>query len=218
MHLLLVGESLSPLRIALEALGVTVEVAQEEMEALSKLSSSHYDALLLRDVHAALSRQLLKEGTETFVIVLTAKTDVDVRRQYLDEGADDCIHAPHHADEILSSIRAMTRRSCVTSHAIISHEGLTFDPRNRLVKRDGRELLLTPKEFALLDYLLHRRGSIVSLQEMNEAVWKGSIVPGDKTIESHILSLRRKIDRHDRASVIHVVQDKGYTICSERPF
>ena len=214
MHLLLVDESLSPLKVAFEALGVTVDRAQDEEEVLSKLSSTQYDALLLSDAYASLSRQMLKEGTETFVIVLTTRTDVEARRGYLEEGADDCMRAPHSTEEILASVRAMTRRSCTTAHAIISHEGLTFDPRNRLVKRGSRELLLTPKEYALLELLLHRRGVIVSLQEMNDVVWKGSVAVGDKTIESHVLSLRRKIDRHDRASVIHIVQDKGYTICS----
>ena len=216
MRFLLLGESFSSVQTGLEALGASVDVTSDESEALAKLTSSHYDALLLDDAHASLCSSLLKEGTETFVIVLTSRTDLETRRLYLDEGADDCIRAPHSAEEILASVRAMARRSCATSHAIITHEGLLFDPRNRVVKRDGRELLLTPKEYALLECLLHRRGSVVSLEEMNEIVWQGSVAEDEKTIESHILSLRRKVDRHDRVSVIHVVQGKGYTICSAR--
>jgi two-component system copper resistance phosphate regulon response regulator CusR len=194
-----------------------VDVAQDGAGALERIVANDYDLILLDVLLPHLSglavcRQLRADGSHIPILMLTARGGPDQRVEGLDAGADDYLPKPYHFPELLARVRALLRRGPALQAATISVEDLAVDTRARRVERAGRTIQLTTKEYALLEYLVRRRGEVVNRGDIAEHVWDGGFDPFSNLIEVYVQRLRRKIDDGHAVKLLHTRRGAGYTL------
>jgi DNA-binding response OmpR family regulator len=196
-----------------------VDVTTDGDDAIYKSSVNDYDAVILdvmipgRDGFQV-CRDLRAAGSTVPIIMLTARDAVQDRVDGLDSGADDYLTKPFEVAELLARLRALLRRSRVIRPAAIRIADLLLDTRAQRATRNGRELRLTTKEYALLEYLAREQGRIVSRGEIAEHVWDESFDPLTNLIDVHINRLRRKVDNGFPTRLIHTRRGAGYMLAS----
>lgn len=203
---------------ALEAEQYTVDLALDGEAALDRLFVDPYDLVLLDimlprvDGLAVLAR-LREEKITIPVLMLTARGDTRDRIRGLDLGADDYLAKPFAMGELLARIRALLRRGTAGGSSLLTAADLSLDTALREVRR-GRTLVeLTPREFAILEFLLYNKNRAVSRYTMAEHVWGDGYDPltMSNSIDVHVKNLRRKL-RDTGAGIIRTVRGVGYMI------
>jgi two-component system OmpR family response regulator len=158
-----------------------------------------------------LVERLRRKKNATPVIILSSKSGIDDRVRGLQAGSDDYLTKPFAFTELLARIYAITRRSASTPKSFIQQfDDLTLDIQKRKVSRDGKEILLQPLEFSLLEYLMRNAGKVVSKTMIMEQVWDYNFDPQTNVIETRISRLRDKIDQPYKIKFIHTVRGFGY--------
>jgi two-component system copper resistance phosphate regulon response regulator CusR len=196
-----------------------VDVAGDGERALELAFVNDYDLVILdvmlpgRDGFEV-CRELRSTGADVPVLMLTARDAVEDRIAGLDTGADDYLTKPFDFDELLARVRALLRRKPALLPAVIGVADLAVDTRARRVSRGGREVELTAKEYALLEYLARRAGEVVSRADIAEHVWDESYDPFSKVIEVFIQRLRRKLDEGRRLKLIRTRRGEGYMLAA----
>jgi DNA-binding response OmpR family regulator len=196
-----------------------VDVTGDGDDAFYKLSINDYDAVIL-DVMISgrdgfrVCRDMRSAGTAVPVIMLTARDTVQDRIAGLDSGADDYLIKPFAVTELLARLRALLRRGQVVRPATIRIADLFLDTRAQQATRSGRELSLTSKEYALLEYLAREEGRVVSRAEIAEHVWDENFDPLTNLIDVHINRLRRKVDSGFSTKLIHTRRGAGYILAA----
>jgi two-component system copper resistance phosphate regulon response regulator CusR len=199
-----------------------VDVTGDGDDAFYKASVNDYDAAILdvmipgRDGFQ-LCRDMRSSGIAVPVIMLTARDTVLDRITGLDSGADDYLIKPFAVTELLARLRALLRRGQVVRPATIHIADLFLDTRAQKATRSGRELSLTSKEYALLEYLAREEGRVVSRAEIAEHVWDENFDPLTNLIDVHINRLRRKVDNEFSTKLIHTRRGSGYILASLDP-
>ena len=194
-----------------------VDVVGDGDAALYQTSISDYDLILLdvllpgRDGFEV-CRELRKHGNATPVLMLTARATIDDRITGLDAGADDYLTKPFAFGELLARIRALLRREPLIHQAQFEVDDLVVDSTSHRVTRASREIELTAKEYALLEYLARHAGRLVSRAEIAEHVWDDSFDPFSNTIEVFVNRLRKKIDEQHDIKLIHTRRGEGYIL------
>src|SRR5438105_8196530 len=148
--------------------------------------------------------------------MLTARDAVEDRVRGLDTGADDYLTKPFEVSELLARLRALLRRGHVVRPALITASDLVIDTRAHLVRRGGRRVELTDKEYALLEYLARERGRVLTRSEIAEHVWDENFDPLSNLIDVNINRLRRKVDDGSAAPLIHTRRGEGYMLAAAR--
>jgi DNA-binding response OmpR family regulator len=194
-----------------------VDIASDGCQALEHAAFNDYDLivldLLLPRVHGLdVCRRLRTSGSTTPILMLTARGEPDQRVAGLDAGADDYLPKPYHFPELLARVRALLRRGPALASAVLQIEDLTIDTRTQRVRRAGRPIQLTTKEYALLEYLARRQGQVVGRADIAEHVWDDSFDPVSNLIEVYIQRLRRKIDDGESPKLIHTRRGAGYCL------
>jgi len=194
-----------------------VDIAIDGREALEQAAINDYDVIVLdllipRVNGLEVCRQLRAEGAETPVLMLTARGEPDQRVEGLDAGADDYLAKPYHFPELLARVRALLRRGPALASAVLQIEDLRIDTRGQQVQRAGRQIQLTTKEYALLEYLARRGGDVVGRRDIAEHVWDDSFDPMSNLIEVYIQRLRRKVDDGESVKLIHTRRGAGYSL------
>ena len=201
----------------------TVDTAGDGVTGLERACTEPYDLLILdimlpvQDGFAVL-REMRAEQVATPVLMLTARVEVEDRVRGLDLGADDYLLKPFSMAELLARIRALLRRSHTQASPLLTVGDIHLDTGTREVTRGGRPVSLTPKEFALLEFLLYNRNRAISRFNLAEHVWGDAFDPFtmSNTIDVHIRNLRRKVD--DQAGeVIVTVRGIGYMVRDVQP-
>lgn len=154
--------------------------------------------------------RLRKEGISTPILMLTALGEVTDRIRGLDQGADDYLVKPFHNGELLARIRSLTRRRTEVRTASLRKFGVTLDQNTHRANRDGKEVLLTAKEFALLELFMMNPGRILSRQVISEHLWDMNFDPKSNVLESFVKFLRQKIDKGFDKPLIHTIRGSGY--------
>ncbi len=155
--------------------------------------------------------ELRQEKTEVPILLLSVKSEINDKTTLLNAGADDYVCKPFSFTELLARIRAVTRRQAHIKPKVLSSGDLTLDSAACEVRRGTKEIYLTRKEFALLELLLQHKGTVVSRGTILEHVWDAEGDPFSKTIETHILNLRKKIETAKQKYIISV-SGRGYKI------
>jgi DNA-binding response OmpR family regulator len=194
--------------------GMAVDVALDGHAALERAWVNGYDVIVLdRDlpgVHGdEVCRTLIAQGTESRVLMLTAAGSVEDRVDGLELGADDYLPKPFAFTELIARIRAVCRRTGRPLPAVLASADLRLDPARRTAVRAGRPLALSPKEFAVLEYLMAAGGRTVPAEELLERVWDEAADPLTATVKVTVGRLRAKLGP---PPVIETVRESGYRI------
>lgn len=194
--------------------GMAVDVAFDGHEALARVVATDYDVVVLdRDlpgVHGDdVCRALVADGAETRILMLTAAGSVEDRVDGLGLGADDYLAKPFAFVELVARIRALGRRSSPRIPPTLEHGDLRLDPAERTAARGGRRLALSPKELAVLEFLLGAQGRVISPEELLERVWDEAADPFSTVVKVTISRLRVKLGD---PPLIETVPSGGYRI------
>jgi heavy metal response regulator len=194
-----------------------VDVAEDGDSGLYQASLNDYDLIVLdvllpqRDGYEV-CRELRVRGDATPVLMLTARASVDDRITGFDAGADDYLTKPFSFRELLARIRALLRRDSQLRPDVVEVEDLVLDSASHRVARANKEVQLTAKEYALLEYLARRTGELVSRTEIAAHVWDDSFDPFSNTIEVYMNRLRKKIDGDHPIKLLHTRRGEGYIL------
>jgi DNA-binding response OmpR family regulator len=150
-------------------------------------------------------------------LMLTALDDVDDKIKGLNTGADDYLAKPFHFGELLARIRSLVRRNSQVKSSSIQKYGLTLDINTHKAFRDKKEISLTSKEFALLEYFMMNHNKILSRSEISEHLWDMNFDPKSNVIDSFVKYLRQKIDKNFATPLIHTVRGSGYIFSDRKP-
>ena len=220
MRILIVEDELSmanSLARGLEAEGYAVDVALDGEDGLARARRHPYDAvvldLMLPKLNGyAVTKALRDAGERVPVLMLTAKQGEFDQTEALDTGADDFLSKPFSYPVLLARLRALIRRGGAPQGAVLTHGDLRLDSRVHRCWRGEEEVTLTPREFALLDYLMHRPAETVSKNELLDHVWDPSAERDPNVVEVYVGYLRRKLDRAGEQSHIETVRSFGYRL------
>lgn len=218
MKVLLVEDNIglnASLKEILELNGYIVDGAFDADEALNFLQNSFYDVIILDimlpDIDGFTLLKLIREkGIKTPVIMLTAKDQLRDKVKGLELGADDYITKPFEVEELLARIKAVARRSSVEKSDVVKIDDLEVDLSSRKVKKDGKEIDLTPKLFCILEQLVRNRGKIVTYEMLYGKCWEITEVPSNETLRANIKLLRKLIDPEKK--IIKTISGVGYRI------
>jgi len=197
--------------------GYAVDVANDGEAGHFMLSSNEYDAIILdlmlpKVDGLTLCRELRKEGNLTPIIMLTAKDTVKDKVKGLDSGADDYLPKPFAFEELLARVRVVLRKKDTRVQTQLKVDDLCLDLLTHKVTRGDREIDLTVKEYALLEYLMRNAGNIVTRTMISEHVWDINFDTFTNVIDVYINYLRNKIDSGFADKMIHTVRGKGYLL------
>ena len=202
----------------LEEEGHVVDVANDGDEGLTLGTADGFDAIVLDVLLPGINgfdvcRQVRKEGVQTPVLMLTARGSVEDRVTGLDAGADDYLVKPFAFEELLARIRALTRRApAITTTSQLCIADLTMDLTLHEVRRGGRSVTLTGKEYALLEYFLRHPNQVLTRAQILDHVWGYDSEPGSSVVEIYIHYLRNKVDRNYGQTLIQTVRGVGYML------
>lgn len=204
----------------LTADGFTVDTAPDGEEGLWKATEQVYDVIVLDIMLPKLNgydvvKRLRAEQLWTPVLMLTAKDGEYDEADALDLGADDYLTKPFSYVVLLAHLRALIRRGAPARPVILSAGDLVLDPATRRCSRGEREIALTPREFALLEFLLRRRDQVVSKSDMLANVWDEFYEGDPNIVEVYIGYLRKKIDAPFGRASIQTVRGAGYRLNSD---
>ena len=204
----------------LTADGYSVDSCFDGEEALDFLHMTEYDAVIMdimmpKKDGLFVLKQIRKEGNTTPVLFLTAKDSIEDRVLGLDSGANDYLVKPFSLEELRARIRAMLRIKIGTAGNIISVADLVLDCGTQVVKRGDREITLSAKEYALLEYLMRNTGIILSREKIENHIWNFDYEGGTNVVDVYIRYLRKKIDEGANVKLIHTVRGRGYVLREE---
>ncbi len=157
-------------------------------------------------------RLIREKNKKVIICVLSVLTDIPTKVDLLNMGADDYITKPFSLEELVARIRALLRRPPPVCHTILTALDLTLDIVKHRVTRGKKDIRLTPKEFMLLEYLMKHEGEVVSRSTLLEHVWDENADPFTNTIETHMTTLRKKIDSDHARKLIHTIPGVGYIL------
>ncbi len=203
----------------LRARAFAVDTAEDGTEGSYMARTNTYDLIVLDNMlpeknGLTVCEEIRRGGNVTPILVLSVLSDAWRKVDLLNAGADDYMIKPFSFEELMARIRAVLRRPPALEGDIIIVDTLSLDTKQQTAKRDEVNIRLTKKEYMLLEYLMRNRGSVLSRAMIMEHVWDMTSDPFSNTIESHILSLRKKIEHPEKNKLIHTVSGRGYRIDS----
>lgn len=194
-----------------------VDVCYDGEEALDQIDINEYDLIILdimlpKKNGFAVCRELRHNGINTPVIMLTARNQVEDRIRGLKEGADDYLSKPFAFEELLARIQALFRRTQDYKGKTLKVGDMELDPVSRKIFRAGKEITLTGKEYALLEFLMRNKGNIVTHTRLIEHVWDMNYDGLSNIVNVYINHLREKIDKNFPEKYIQTIRGVGYKI------
>ncbi len=200
--------------VGLRREAMAVDVTYDGAGALERTSVNDYDVIILdRDIPMVhgdeVCRQLVAAGTTARILMLTAAGELDDKVAGLSLGADDYLAKPFAFAELIARLRALARRSSPPLPPVLERGSVLLDPNRREVARDGQPIVLTNKEFAVLEVLMRAQGAVVSAEQLLEKAWDEYIDPFTNVVRVTMMTLRRKLGD---PPVIETVPGVGYRL------
>lgn len=225
MRILLVEDSApirKPVVKALKASGYAVDATGDGMEGWQLAQDHDYDVIILDIMVPGMDgREILRRiraaCNDTPVLFLTAKDAIEDRVAGLKLGADDYLTKSFAIEELLARVEVLGRRKYAKRSPLLVAADLELDQASKTVRREGRELHLTPQLFALLEYLLLRKGQVVSRTEIEEHIYDEQVSPMSNVVDTAVCALRRAITLSEKSvPLIHTRRGMGYVIHESR--
>jgi DNA-binding response OmpR family regulator len=207
-------------RQGLTEAGYAVDLAWNGHEGLDYALAADYDVLVL-DIMLPkmdgleLLRELRRLGDKTPALMLTARDTVDNRVEGLDAGADDYLVKPFAFPELLARVRALLRRPPLQVGTILRVGDLEMDTAKRKVRRSDHPIELSPREYAVLEYLMRHPNQVLTRTQISEHVWNFDFFNESNVVDVYVGYLRRKIDQGENLPLIHTVRGVGYRMSEE---
>lgn len=204
----------------LEREGYSVDSCHDGAEAIDYLMAVDYDGAILdimmpkADGFQVLEA-LRKSGKDTPVLFLTARDSVVDRVKGLDSGANDYLVKPFAFEELMARIRAMTRKAFGQATNLLKAGDLTMDLAAHRVTRAGEDISLSAREYAMLEYMMHNKGVVLSRETIEDHIWNFDYEGGTNVVDVYIRYLRKKIDDGYKKKLIHTVRGSGYVLREE---
>ncbi len=197
--------------------GYGVDTAEDGLEANYYLKTTTYDVVILdwmlpKMDGISLLRKLRQQEVSPPVLLLTAKDSIENRVEGLDAGADDYLIKPFAFEELLARLRVLVRRKTDIQCDTISIADLIVNFSTRKVTRGGKQILLSGREFAILEYMLHNKGIILSRDKIEQHIWSYDFEGASNIVNVYIRYLRQKIDDGFEPKLIHTVRGSGYVL------
>ncbi|HML48157.1 MAG TPA: response regulator transcription factor [Clostridia bacterium] len=201
----------------LEAEGYAVDGCSNGLDGLDYAQSVEYDCILLDIMLPGLSglevlNRLRAGGCGTSILMLTARDGIGDRVLGLDAGADDYLVKPFAFDELLARLRVLMRRHTKATTTLLQLGDLTMDTRAHAVSRNGREIALTAKEYAMLEYFLRNAGAVLTRTQLIDHVWNFEGDFESNLVDVYVRYLRNKIDKDEPVKLLHTVRGYGYVL------
>lgn len=223
MRILLVEDEASIAKFIEQGLserGYAVDVAMDGEEGLDYAVSAEYDAVVL-DIMLPkrngldLMRELRRQGQKAPVLMLTAKDTLDDRVRGLDAGADDYLVKPFAFPELLARLRAIMRRPPLQMGTVLQIGDLAMDTARHEVRRADELIQLSPREYAVLEYLMRHPEQVLTRTQIGEHVWNFDFFNESNVVDVYMGYLRRKIDKGAEQKLIHTIRGVGYRLSTE---
>lgn len=157
-------------------------------------------------------REIKEDKVKAPVIMLTVKAEIESKKKMFNLGADDYLSKPFLLEELVLRVKALLKRPTLDYQETIVILDLILDNQNKIVKRAKKEIYLTKKEYSLLEYLMKNEGKIISRSELLDNIWDYNADPFSNSIETHIASLRKKLNKNKSRNLIHTFSGRGYKI------
>lgn len=195
-----------------------VDVAHNSMEAMDKVCSPDYDLIILDwklpdGTGIEICKQMRADEVFTPVLILTSNSQTEDKVEGLDAGADDYLTKPFNHSELLARVRALIRRKPIVNQTVITVDDLVIDTNLKKVMRNNIDIDLSPREYALLEYLASNIGNAISRIDLLSHVWDENANMFSNTVDVHIKYLRDKIDKNSNNKLIKTVKGQGYALC-----
>ena len=226
MHLLIVEDEerlAKALKKGLELKGYAVDWLADPEKARSRilLYRQEYDLIILDLMlpgldGATITESVRREGVTTPIVILTARNETEHKVDLLNKGADDYIVKPFSFEELLSRINAVLRRPAQQKPVTLKVGPLEMDMATRTVKRDGKEIALTLKEFSLLECFMRQPGEVLSREKLFDHVWDFNSLSWSNVLDVHMKNLRTKLGTNDDGEqLFETVRGVGYRLVGE---
>ncbi len=223
MRILIVEDDQSLHRIIRRRLleeGYVVDGCFDGEDALYYMENENYDCIILdwmlpKKDGVIVLREFRNRGNQTPVLMLTAKDSITDRVEGLDAGADDYLTKPFAYDELSARVRALLRRNTDIRKNRLQLDDLLMDLPSHSVTRDGKEISLTSKEYALLEYFLRNQGQVLTRSQIADHVWNYDFTYDSNVVDVYVRYLRNKIDKGFEKPLIHTVRGYGYVLKNE---
>jgi heavy metal response regulator len=207
-------------RQGLSEAGYAIDVAWNGEDGLSYALSADYDVLILDIMLPKMDglemlRELRGRGVKTPTLMLTARDTVENRVDGLDAGADDYLVKPFAFTELLARVRALLRRPPLQMGTVLTIGDLEMDTSTRDVRRGDVSIELSPREFAVLEYLMRHPNQVMTRTQIGEHVWNFDFYNESNVVDVYIGYLRRKIDNEGQQALIHTIRGVGYRISAD---
>ncbi len=205
------------LKKALKAEGFSVDIAENGEKGIYLSNINDYDLIILdysmpKKDGKEVCKEIRMSGKTMPILILSVKTEIKSKVDLLNTGADDYMTKPFSFEELKTRINALLRRPKNLVDNILKIDDLTLNTSDYSVVCRGKEIYLTRKEFSLLKYLMENKGRVLSKIKIMEHIWDMNADIFSNTVETHILKIRKKIDKGRKESIIKTIPGRGYKI------
>ncbi len=210
-------ETAATLKARLESECYAVDVEHDGERGAYRARTNDYDLILLDNMlpgkkGGQICKELREYKMTVPILILSVQSDIEDKVGLLNCGADDYVTKPFSYVELSARVRALLRRPKHAETGSLTLGDLTLDRDTYAASRGGHPIRLTPKEFSILEYFMKHQGKVLTRGMILEHVWDDSADPLSNSIETHIVNLRKKIDRGRKTKLIHTVPGRGYSL------
>lgn len=203
----------------LELKGYSVDTVEDGKKALTRMSlhRADYDLIILdlmlpsMDGHE-ICKRAREMGVTTPILILTARSETEKKVDLLLSGADDYLIKPFSFEELAARVHALMRRPAETVPDVLQVDNITLNPVERTVTREGEEILLTLKEFGLLEYFMRHPNQVINREDLLSHLWDFNYESFSNVVDVHVKNLRRKLASRGDPSVLETVRGIGYRL------
>ncbi len=205
------------LKKALKAENFSVDTAEDGEKGIYLSNINNYDLIILdnsmpKKNGKSVCKEIRESGKTLPILILSVKTEIESKVDLLNSGADDYMTKPFSFEELKTRINALLRRPRNLIDNILKIDDLVLNTSDYSVLRNNKEIYLTKKEFSLLKYLMENKGRVLSKTTIMEHIWDMNADVFSNTVETHILKIRKKIDKGKKESIIKTITGRGYRI------